>query len=158
MKSFLALLCILTFSLCAVGQAEFQQMVDADRSLANLAVEKDTKTAYMQYLADDAIIFRPDAVNGKVSALHDAAAIGAAIDQITEEYNSVRAAIEAGVFADILQKLIEFLDFTVDVADGVINDLTHAVLARRNVSHEKNAKPTQINMKLTPRSSVNSSP
>ena len=48
-----------------VAQADFQAMVDADRAIANAAVELGTKTAYMKYLADDGVIFKPEATNGK---------------------------------------------------------------------------------------------
>lgn len=40
-------------------------MIDADQSLANYAVEKGTKAAYLRYLADDGVIFKPEATNGK---------------------------------------------------------------------------------------------
>lgn len=65
MKSFLALLFIGLSSWCVLGQPEFQAMVDAERSFGNMAIEKGAKAAYLQYLADDSIIFRPDAVKGK---------------------------------------------------------------------------------------------
>jgi ketosteroid isomerase-like protein len=63
--------CLLTFfiiglaSVYAAGQSEFQAMVDADRSLASYAVEAGTKTAYLKYLGDDGVIFKPEATNGK---------------------------------------------------------------------------------------------
>ena len=45
-----------------------------------------------------------------------------------------------------------------NVADRVIDYITHACLARRNVSHAKKAKPSQINTKLAARSGVNPNP
>jgi hypothetical protein len=65
MKSFLATLIIGLITVSASAQAEFQAMVDADRSLSSYAVEKGTKAAYLRYLGDDGVIFKPEATNGK---------------------------------------------------------------------------------------------
>jgi ketosteroid isomerase-like protein len=65
MKSFLTILIIVVAAVLAPAQAEFQAMVDADRSLANYAIEKGTKVAYLRYLGDDGVIFKPEATNGK---------------------------------------------------------------------------------------------
>ena len=65
MKSFLTIVIIGLGSVFAVGQGEFQAMVDADRSLSSYAAEVGTKTAYLKYLADDGVIFKPEAANGK---------------------------------------------------------------------------------------------
>jgi ketosteroid isomerase-like protein len=65
MKSFLTILIIGLGSVSAWTQAEFQAMVDADRSLSSYAVEKGTKAAYLRYLGDDGVIFKPEATNGK---------------------------------------------------------------------------------------------
>jgi ketosteroid isomerase-like protein len=40
-------------------------MVDADRSLSSYASEVGAKTAYLKYLGDDGVIFKPEATNGK---------------------------------------------------------------------------------------------
>lgn len=65
MKPYLALLLIAVAHSFAAGQSDFQLMVDADRAIANAAVQNGTRSAYLEYLADDGVIFRPDAVNGK---------------------------------------------------------------------------------------------
>ncbi len=65
MKSFLTTLIIGLITISASAQAEFQAMVDADRSLSSYAVEKGTKAAYLRYLGDDGVIFKPEATNGK---------------------------------------------------------------------------------------------
>lgn len=65
MKPYLILLLIATAHSFASGQSDFQLMVDADRAIANAAVQNGTRSAYLEYLADDGVIFRPDAVNGK---------------------------------------------------------------------------------------------
>lgn len=65
MKSFLTLLFIGLASVFAHGQPEFQQMIDADRSLSDHAQKVGTRAAYLKYLADDGVIFKPEAANGK---------------------------------------------------------------------------------------------
>lgn len=65
MKSFLTLLLIGAASVFSYGQPEFQQMIDADKSLSSYAEQMGTKTAYLKYLADDGVIFKPEATNGK---------------------------------------------------------------------------------------------
>lgn len=65
MKCFLTFFIIGLASVYAAGQSEFQAMVDADRSLASYAAVSGTKTAYLKYLGDDGVIFKPEATNGK---------------------------------------------------------------------------------------------
>jgi ketosteroid isomerase-like protein len=65
MKSFLTVLILCLSSSFAAAQGEFQAMVDADRSLASYASEVGAKTAYLKYLGDDGVIFKPEATNGK---------------------------------------------------------------------------------------------
>lgn len=65
MKNILTILIIGLGSAIAVGQGEFQAMVDADRSLSSYAVNQGTKAAYLKYLGDDGVIFKPEATNGK---------------------------------------------------------------------------------------------
>lgn len=58
---------ILTVFFCAniFAQSDFQEMLNAERSFDQAAAEKGTKPAYLAFLADDSVIFRPGAVNGK---------------------------------------------------------------------------------------------
>ncbi len=65
MKSLLTILTIGLASTFAFAQPEFQQMIDADKSLASYAAEVGAKTAYLKYLGDDGVIFKPEATNGK---------------------------------------------------------------------------------------------
>lgn len=65
MKSFLTILIIGLATVLVSAQPEFQAMVDADRSLSSYAIEKGTKAAYLRYLGDDGVIFKPEATNGK---------------------------------------------------------------------------------------------
>lgn len=65
MRSLFAIFIIGIGSTLALAQPEFQQMIDADRSLASYAAEVGTKAAYLKYLGDDGVIFKPEATNGK---------------------------------------------------------------------------------------------
>jgi hypothetical protein len=62
----LVLIIILTlFSCAAFGQNARDQIMAADRGLAKATVEIGLKPASLQFLSNDAIIFRPDAINAK---------------------------------------------------------------------------------------------
>jgi hypothetical protein len=58
---------ILTLLFCAniFAQSDFQDMLDAERAFEQAAADKGTKSAFLNFLADDSVIFRPGAVNGK---------------------------------------------------------------------------------------------
>jgi ketosteroid isomerase-like protein len=47
-------------------QTDLQRLVETEKSFARTAAEKGTKTAFLTFLADDAIIFRPTETNGKL--------------------------------------------------------------------------------------------
>ncbi|PYS99715.1 MAG: hypothetical protein DMF63_10350 [Acidobacteria bacterium] len=48
------------------AQAELQPLADAQRSFEQLATDKGMKAAFLEVLKDDAIVFEPAPVNGKV--------------------------------------------------------------------------------------------
>lgn len=58
---------IVTFCFCAQLQAQnsLQELVEAERAFAKTAAERGAKAAFLEYLADNSVIFRPEAVNGK---------------------------------------------------------------------------------------------
>ena len=58
---------IFALSLCVSvrAQSDLQQMFDTEKAFERAAAERGVRTAYLEYLADDAVIFRPDARNGK---------------------------------------------------------------------------------------------
>src|SRR5947209_7636337 len=57
-------LILLTYSIgCAQG--DLQKLVDTEHSFARAAAEKGTKSAFLEYLTDDAVVFVPDQTNGK---------------------------------------------------------------------------------------------
>ncbi|MBI1795891.1 MAG: nuclear transport factor 2 family protein [Candidatus Eisenbacteria bacterium] len=47
------------------SRADFDALVAAERAFAALSVEKGMKTAFLQYLAGDAIVFNPGPTNGR---------------------------------------------------------------------------------------------
>ena len=47
------------------GQSALQEMVKTEHAFADLAEEKNARYAFMQFIADDGLLFRPGAVNGK---------------------------------------------------------------------------------------------
>jgi len=46
-------------------RADVRSLVEAERAFARLSVEKGMMTAFLEYLAGDAVLFRPGPVNGK---------------------------------------------------------------------------------------------
>lgn len=55
----------LLFCAPAPAQSDLQQLFDAELDFDRMAAEKGAKSAFLELLADDAVIFRPDAINGK---------------------------------------------------------------------------------------------
>lgn len=58
---------IFTFLLCTgvFGQADMQPMFDAEKAFVQSAAANGIKSAFLEVLAGDSIIFRPEAVNGR---------------------------------------------------------------------------------------------
>src|ERR1043165_6665833 len=46
-------------------QTPLQQMVQTEQAFARMAAEKNTRDAFMAFIADEGLLFRPTAVNGK---------------------------------------------------------------------------------------------
>ena len=66
MKSICLTLLILGFCAGVFGQSDLQKMFDTERQFARAAAEKGVKPGYLEFLAEDSVIFRPDPVNGRV--------------------------------------------------------------------------------------------
>ncbi|HEV8428415.1 MAG TPA: nuclear transport factor 2 family protein [Pyrinomonadaceae bacterium] len=47
------------------GQSALQEMVKTEQAFSKMAEEKNTRDAFMAFIADDGLLFRPGAVNGK---------------------------------------------------------------------------------------------
>lgn len=65
MNKGLVLILLLLLCVGANAQAELQQLFDTEKAFERVAADKGAKSAFLEFLADDAVIFRPDAVNGK---------------------------------------------------------------------------------------------
>src|SRR5512138_2828830 len=53
------------FALTIQAQTPLQQMVQTEQAFSRMAAEKNTRDAFMAFIADDGLLFRPTAVNGK---------------------------------------------------------------------------------------------
>src|ERR1700752_375186 len=58
-------LLILSLTSIVQGQIPLVDMVMTEHAFADLAAEKNTRDAFMKFIADDGLLFRPGAVNGK---------------------------------------------------------------------------------------------
>ena len=56
-------LALVTFFMQA--QTPLQEMVKTEQAFSRMAEEKNTRDAFIAFIADDGVLFRPDAVNGK---------------------------------------------------------------------------------------------
>ena len=58
---------LLVLSVAAVvqGQTPLQEMVKTEQAFSKMAEEKNARDAFMTFIADDGLLFRPGAVNGK---------------------------------------------------------------------------------------------
>jgi len=60
----IVLLCLLVH-LTAQGQSALQDLVKTEQAFSKMAEEKNTRDAFLAFIADDGLLFRPGAVNGK---------------------------------------------------------------------------------------------
>ena len=58
-------LLVLGLSSIVQGQSALQEMVKTEQAFSKMAEEKNTRDAFMMFIADDGLLFRPGAVNGK---------------------------------------------------------------------------------------------
>ena len=67
MKIFAAFLSMFLFSVTISAQAktDLQKLVETEIAFAQTAEAKGTKSAFLEFLSDDAVIFRPAEINGK---------------------------------------------------------------------------------------------
>jgi ketosteroid isomerase-like protein len=63
-KIMVALL-VLGVATVVCGQTPLQEMVKTEQAFSKMAEEKNTRDAFMTFIADDGLLFRPGAVNGK---------------------------------------------------------------------------------------------
>src|ERR1043165_1574671 len=62
---FVAILIVLALNVIAQGQSALQEMVKTEQAFSKMAEEKNGPEAFMAFIADDGLLFRPGAVNGK---------------------------------------------------------------------------------------------
>ena len=59
------LLIVICFAVVAQGQSALQEMVKTEQAFSKMAEEQNTRDAFLAFIADDGLLFRPGAVNGK---------------------------------------------------------------------------------------------
>jgi len=65
---YLSVTLLLLLSSSGYGQtvtSPLKQMVETEQAFSKTAADKDTRVAFMSFIADDGLLFRPNAVNGK---------------------------------------------------------------------------------------------
>lgn len=62
--SFLAFSVFVLSTVC-LAQSDFQRLADSQKALDILAANRGAKTAFLEYLANDAVVFKPQAINGR---------------------------------------------------------------------------------------------
>jgi len=65
MKIKLAIVLMLFVSAVAQGQSALLEMVKTEQAFSKLAEEQNVRDAFLAFIADDGLLFRPGAVNGK---------------------------------------------------------------------------------------------
>ena len=65
MRVILIALCMLPATLWVQGQTPLQEMVTTEQAFSKRAEVKDAHDAFLAFIADDGLLFRPGAVNGK---------------------------------------------------------------------------------------------
>jgi ketosteroid isomerase-like protein len=65
MKYFLLIVVLLMAPGFVHGQTPLQEMVKTEQAFSKMAEETNTRDAFLAFIADDGLLFRPDAVNGK---------------------------------------------------------------------------------------------
>jgi len=56
---------LIFLSLTVQAQTPLQDMVKTEQAFSRMAAEKNARDAFMEFIADDGLLFRPTAVNGK---------------------------------------------------------------------------------------------
>ncbi len=67
MKRFLIILLVLSGFSATLAQekSDLQKIIDTEHAFAAYAAEHDTKSAFLEFLTSDAVLFQPDKVNGR---------------------------------------------------------------------------------------------
>ena len=65
MKYIVLVVICLVMSMTAQAQSALHEMVKTEQAFSKMAEEKNTHDAFLAFMADDGLLFRPGAVNGK---------------------------------------------------------------------------------------------
>src|SRR5687767_14981672 len=65
MGRFLAMFFVFLAAVEGFPQVDIQPLVETQKAFERAAVENGMKSAFLEFLGDDAVIFRPEPVNGK---------------------------------------------------------------------------------------------
>src|SRR5690348_5507087 len=65
MKYIFVMVICLVVAMSAHGQSALLEMVKTEQSFSKMAEEQNTRDAFLAFIADDGLLFRPGAVNGK---------------------------------------------------------------------------------------------
>ncbi len=75
------------FGVSLFAQTNLEKLVGTEKAFAQTAAEKNTKTAFLEFLANDGIIFNPQPINGK--ELWNSRPIGPALLAWTPEFADI---------------------------------------------------------------------
>lgn len=67
MRSIIFLLLTLVAGSTVFAQDDLQQLVDTEKAFAQLAADKDARTAFLSYMTDDAVVFVPEMTSAKAN-------------------------------------------------------------------------------------------
>ena len=65
MKYIFVIVICLVVAMSAQGQSALQEMVNTEQAFSKMAEEQNVRDAFLAFIADDGLLFRPGAVNGK---------------------------------------------------------------------------------------------
>src|ERR1051325_9460741 len=66
MKTLYLLIILLTLAASALGQSDLDKMVATERAFAQMAADAGTKSAFLKFMAPDAVVFEPDKVSANI--------------------------------------------------------------------------------------------
>src|SRR4026208_1537678 len=65
MKYISVIVVCLVVAMSVRGQSALQEMVNTEQAFSKMAEEQNTRDAFLAFISDDGLLFRPGAVNGK---------------------------------------------------------------------------------------------
>jgi ketosteroid isomerase-like protein len=65
LRPFLLFIVVASLTTAAVAQGDLQKLVDTEKAFARMAADKNTRDAFLAYMADTAVVFSPDRTDAK---------------------------------------------------------------------------------------------